>query len=73
MKSGRSGQTLQDIHVEALTMLELRKCDADIACLSEVRIPGNGLSVIGVPGEETCYHVYHSGQYWKAWRGNRCL
>ncbi len=33
----------------------------DIACLSEVRIPDSGHSVIKVPGEEACYHLYHSG------------
>ncbi len=32
-----------------------------IACLSEVRIPNSGHSVITVPGEEPCYHLYHSG------------
>ncbi len=30
-------------------------------CLSEVRIPDNGHSVTKVPGEEACYHLYHSG------------
>ncbi len=29
--------------------------------LSEVRIPDNGHSVIKVPSEEACYHLYHSG------------
>ncbi len=33
----------------------------DIARLSEARIPDNGHSVIKVPGEEDCYHLYHSG------------
>ncbi len=32
-----------------------------IACLSEVRISDSGHSVIKVPGEEACYHLYHSG------------
>ncbi len=43
-----------------MTMLELCKCDVDIACLSEVRIPDSGHSVIKVPGEQACYHLYHS-------------
>ncbi len=42
-------------------MRELRKYNADIACLSEVQIPDSGHSVIEVPGEEACYHLYHSG------------
>ncbi len=54
-------RTLQDVGVQALTMRELRKCNVDIACLSEVRIPNSGHTVIKVPGEEACYHLYHSG------------
>ncbi len=54
-------RTLQDVGVQALTMRELRKHNADIACLSEVRIPDSGHSVIKVPGDEACYHLYHSG------------
>ncbi len=46
--------------MQALTMWELRKCNVDIACLSEVRIPDSGHSVIKVPGEEACYHLYYS-------------
>ncbi len=42
-------------------MWEFRKHNVDIACLSEVRIPDSGHSVIKVPGEEACYHLYHSG------------
>ncbi len=42
-------------------MRVLRKYNVDIACLSEVRIPDNGHSVIKVPGEEAYYHLYHSG------------
>ncbi len=42
-------------------MRELRKYNVDIACLSEVRIPNSGHSVIKVPDEEACYHLYHSG------------
>ncbi len=34
--------SILDVAVQALTMEELRKYNADIACLSEVRIPGNG-------------------------------
>ncbi len=41
-------------------MRELRKYTVDITCLSEVRIPGDGHTVIKVPVEETCYHLYHS-------------
>ncbi len=47
--------------MQALTMRELRKYNVDIACLSEVRIPDSGHSVIKVPGKEACYHLYHSG------------
>ncbi len=54
-------RTLQDVGVQALTMRDLRKYNVDIACLSEVRIPDSGHSVIEVPGEEACYHLYHSG------------
>ncbi len=42
-------------------MRELRKYKVDIACLSKIRIPDSGHSVIKVPGEEACYHLYHSG------------
>ncbi len=53
-------RTLRDVGVQALTMRELQKYNVDIACLSEVRIPDSSHSVIKVPGEETCYHLYHS-------------
>ncbi len=54
-------RTLQDVGVQAMTMRELRKYNVDIDCLSEVRIPDSGHSVIKLPGEEACYHLYHSG------------
>ncbi len=54
-------RTLQDAGVHALTMRELRKYNVDIACLSEVRIPDSGHSVIKVHCEEACHHLYHSG------------
>ncbi len=44
-----------------MTMLELCKCNLDIACLSGVRIPDSGHSVIKVPVVDICYHLYHSG------------
>ncbi len=47
--------------MHALTMRELRKYNVNIACLSEVRIPDSGLSVIKMSGEEACYHLYQSG------------
>ncbi len=47
--------------MQALTMWELRKCYVDIACLSEIRAPDSGHSVVKVPGEEASYHLYHSG------------
>ncbi len=50
-------RTLQDVGVQALTMRELRKYNVDIACLSEVRIPDSGHSVIKVPGEEACLNL----------------
>ncbi len=52
--------TLQDVDVQALTMRELRNCNVDINCLSEVRIPDGVYAVIKVPGEEACYHLCHS-------------
>ncbi len=42
--------------MQALTMRELRKYNAGIACLSEVRIPESGHSVVNVSG-----YIYHSG------------
>ncbi len=42
--------------MQALTMRELCKYNVGIA-----RIPDSGHSVIKVPGEEDCYHLYHSG------------
>ncbi len=50
-------RTLQDVGVQALTMRELRKYNVDIACLSEVRIPDGGHSLIKVPGEEASFHL----------------
>ncbi len=60
-------RTLQDVSVQALTMRELRKYYVDVACLSEVRIPDSGHSVIKVPGEEACYHLYRSGVVDNSW------
>ncbi len=54
-------RTLQDVGVHALTMRELRKYNVGSACLSGVRIYDSGHSVIKVPGEEACFHLYHSG------------
>ncbi len=51
-------RTLQDVAVHALIMRELRKFNAR---LLEIRIPDDGDSVINVPAEETCNHLYHSG------------
>ncbi len=48
--------------MQALTMRELRKYNVDIACLSEIKIPDSGHSVIKVPGEEACHHFYHRGE-----------
>ncbi len=42
-------------------MRELRKYDLDIACLSEVRMPNTGYSVIKAPDDDTCYHMHHTG------------
>ncbi len=42
-------------------MRELRKYSMDIARCLEVRVPDSGQLVIKVPGEETPYHLYHSG------------
>ncbi len=53
--------TLLDVGVQALTMRELRKYNVDIDCLSKVRIPNSGHSVIKTPGEEACCHLYYNG------------
>ncbi len=53
-------RTLQDVGVQPLTMLELRKCNMDVTCLSKARIPDSGHSVIMVPGGESCSNLYHS-------------
>ncbi len=45
-------RTLQDVGVQALTMLELRTYFVDTACLLKVRILDSGRSVIKVPGKE---------------------
>ncbi len=42
-------------------MRGLRKYNVVIACLLEATIPDSGHSVIKVPGEGACYHLYHSG------------
>ncbi len=42
-------------------MRKLRKYNVDIVCLSKVRITDSGHSLVNVPGEEACYHLYHSG------------
>ncbi len=47
--------------MQALTMREFQKHSMDIVCLWEVRIPDSGHSMSKVPGEESCYHLYHSG------------
>ncbi len=47
--------------MQALAIRELQKYNVDNACLSEVRIPDSSHSVIKVPDEEACCHLYHSG------------
>ncbi len=54
-------RTLKDVGVQVPAMRQLRKYNVDIACLSEIRIPDSGHSVIKVPCEEACYHLYHIG------------
>ncbi len=51
-----------DVGVQVRTMRELRKCNVNIAYVLEAGIPESGHSVITVPGEDACYHVYHSGE-----------
>ncbi len=51
---------LQDVGVQALIMHEPRKCNADIACLLEIKIPDAGHAEIKVLGEETCHHLCRS-------------
>ncbi len=43
-------------------MRELRNNNVNIAYILEARIPESGHSVIMVPGEDACYHFYHSGE-----------
>ncbi len=54
-------QSFQDVGVQALTMQKLQKHNVDIACISKIRMPDTGHSLVKVPGEEACYHLYHSG------------
>ncbi len=42
-------------------MWELRNSKAGIAFPSKVRTPVCGFSIIKVPREKACYHLYHSG------------
>ncbi len=42
-------------------MRGLRKYNVDIACPLEVRMQDSVHSVIKVPGEDSCYHPFHSG------------
>ncbi len=42
-------------------MRELRKYNVDIVCLLKIRIIDCGHLVIKVPGNEACYHLFHSG------------
>ncbi len=52
-------QTLLDVSVQALTMRKLQKYNVDVVCLSKVRIPDIGHTVIKVPGEESYFRLYH--------------
>ncbi len=54
-------RTLQDVGAQALAVRGLRKYNVEIACLSEIRVPDSGHSVLKVPVEEVCCHLYHSG------------
>ncbi len=46
--------------MQALIIREPRQYNADIAYPSEVRISSDRHTAIKVPGEGTCYHLYHS-------------
>ena len=54
-------RTFMDIETQTLTMSTLHEYRIDVACLSEVRLPGSGHSVIKVPQHKAAYHLYHSG------------
>ncbi len=44
-----------------MRVLILWKYNADITCLSEVRMPDSGHPAIKVPDEVACYHLYRNG------------
>jgi exonuclease III len=54
-------RTLLDVGSQSLTIRTLHEYRVDIACLSEVRLPGTGSRRILVPGAESSYWLYHSG------------
>ena len=54
-------RSLLDEGSQCLTMRTLWMYGIDVACLSEVRIPGSGSRRIEVPQEQSSYWLYHSG------------
>ena len=54
-------RTMLDVGCQAITMRSLFEYRVDVACLSEVRLPGHGIRQIKVPGIDSSYWLYHSG------------
>lgn len=54
-------RTFLDTGSQAITIRALHDYGVDIACLSEVRLPGSGSRHIKVPGNDSHYWLYHSG------------
>ncbi len=42
-------------------MRTLSSYRVDVACLSEVRLPGSGHKTVKVPHSDAVYHLYYSG------------
>ncbi len=54
-------RSLRDEVVQCLTMRTLLAYRVEVACLSEVRLPGSGHKEIKIPHADATYHLYHSG------------
>ncbi len=54
-------RSLRDEGVQCHTMRIPLAHRVDVACLSEVRLPGSGHKEIKVPHATATYHLYHSG------------
>ncbi|VDN09723.1 unnamed protein product [Dibothriocephalus latus] len=54
-------QTLRDDGAQFLTAKSLSENRVDVACVSEVCLPGTGYELLQVPGADSANHLYHSG------------